>query len=68
MINHIIREEEEEKNLALNAEELKIQEMKKIREGLPIYDYKDELLAAIRDYQVLVIVGETGSGKINNYF
>jgi pre-mRNA-splicing factor ATP-dependent RNA helicase DHX16 len=61
-------DEEEEKNIALNAEELKIQEMKKIREGLPIYSYKDELLAAIRDYQVLVIVGETGSGKINYYF
>jgi len=34
-----------------------------MRENLPIYSYRDELLAAIRDYQVLVIVGETGSGK-----
>ncbi|CAK9310143.1 unnamed protein product [Citrullus colocynthis] len=29
----------------------------------PIYPYRDQLLQAINDYQVLVIVGETGSGK-----
>ena len=28
-----------------------------------MFQYRDELLAAIRDNQVLVIVGETGSGK-----
>ncbi|ORX57220.1 P-loop containing nucleoside triphosphate hydrolase protein [Piromyces finnis] len=30
---------------------------------IPIYQYKDKLLDAIQQYQILVIVGETGSGK-----
>ncbi|KAJ4713153.1 ATP-dependent RNA helicase [Melia azedarach] len=33
------------------------------RKTLPIYPYRDELLQAVDQYQVLVIVGETGSGK-----
>ncbi|XP_078181009.1 pre-mRNA-splicing factor ATP-dependent RNA helicase DEAH1-like [Carex rostrata] len=33
------------------------------RKTLPIYPYRDELLKAINDHQVIIIVGETGSGK-----
>lgn len=33
------------------------------RESLPIFSYRDELLQAVEDNQILVIVGETGSGK-----
>ncbi|KAK4727194.1 hypothetical protein R3W88_032111 [Solanum pinnatisectum] len=33
------------------------------RKALPIYPYKDALLQAVQDHQVLIIVGETGSGK-----
>ncbi|KAL2456374.1 RNA helicase family protein [Abeliophyllum distichum] len=33
------------------------------RKTLPIFPYRDQLLQAIHDHQVLVIVGETGSGK-----
>ncbi|XP_027168695.1 pre-mRNA-splicing factor ATP-dependent RNA helicase DEAH1-like isoform X2 [Coffea eugenioides] len=33
------------------------------RKTLPVYPYRDELLQAINNHQVLVIVGETGSGK-----
>ncbi|WCJ30948.1 RNA helicase family protein [Euphorbia peplus] len=33
------------------------------RKTLPIYRYRDELLDAIEKFQVVVIVGETGSGK-----
>ncbi|MEN2495450.1 MAG: putative pre-mRNA-splicing factor ATP-dependent RNA helicase dhx16, variant 2 [Marteilia pararefringens] len=33
------------------------------RKSLPIYEYREQLLEAIRDHQILVIEGETGSGK-----
>lgn len=34
-----------------------------VRKSLPIYKYRDEFLAALKVHQILVIVGETGSGK-----
>jgi len=33
------------------------------RKLLPIYPYREQLLDAVAKYQVVVIVGETGSGK-----
>jgi len=33
------------------------------RRSLPIFPFKDDLLAAISNYQVLIIEGETGCGK-----
>ena len=33
------------------------------RQSLPIYKFKDELLKAINDNQILIVIGETGSGK-----
>ncbi|KAH3715891.1 hypothetical protein DPMN_058605, partial [Dreissena polymorpha] len=33
------------------------------RQSLPIYKLKDELVKAVNDNQVLVVIGETGSGK-----
>ncbi|XP_042498824.1 probable pre-mRNA-splicing factor ATP-dependent RNA helicase DEAH5 [Macadamia integrifolia] len=40
--------------------ELSIQEQ---RQSLPIYKLKKELIQAVHDNQVLVVIGETGSGK-----
>ncbi|KAJ8451447.1 hypothetical protein Cgig2_017838 [Carnegiea gigantea] len=40
-----------------------LEKLKEERKTLPIYPYRDELLKAVRDHQVLIIVGETGSGK-----
>lgn len=37
--------------------------IKLTQRSLPIYAYKDELVQAIMEYQVLIVVGETGSGK-----
>lgn len=37
--------------------------MKEQRQFLPIYAVKEELLAIIRENQVVVVIGETGSGK-----
>ncbi|KAK8768863.1 hypothetical protein V5799_014672 [Amblyomma americanum] len=48
--------------------ELSEQERKKLtiqetRQSLPIYPFREDLLEAIADHQVLIIEGETGSGK-----
>ena len=32
-------------------------------EALPVSARRDELMAAIRDHQVVIVCGETGSGK-----
>lgn len=33
------------------------------QQSLPVYSYKDEIMRAVQDFQILIIVGETGSGK-----
>ena len=33
------------------------------RNSLPIYQFKDELIKAVADNQILIVIGETGSGK-----
>ena len=33
------------------------------KENLPIYKLRDDLMHAIQENQVLVVIGETGSGK-----
>lgn len=33
------------------------------RKMLPVYPYREEFLAAVKEHQVLILVGETGSGK-----
>lgn len=47
-------------------DQMVLTEHEKILEGrkkLPVFPYREEFLAAVRDHQVLVLVGETGSGK-----
>ena len=55
----------EERFLAeqLEAAEKKALSMEETRKSLPIYVYRDQFLSALEQYQILVIVGETGSGK-----
>ncbi|KAM6910016.1 pre-mRNA-splicing factor ATP-dependent RNA helicase DHX16 [Xenentodon cancila] len=55
--------EKDQETPALSQAELKKQSMQEVRRSLPIFPYRDDLLTAIRDHQVLVIEGETGSGK-----
>jgi pre-mRNA-splicing factor ATP-dependent RNA helicase DHX16 len=47
----------------LKAAEAKASSIEDTRKSLPIYAFRDDLLKAISEYQVLIIVGETGSGK-----
>ena len=44
-------------------EEDGLSDIERSRRLLPIYPYREKLLAAIRDNKILIIVGETGSGK-----
>ncbi|KAI1280803.1 Pre-mRNA-splicing factor ATP-dependent RNA helicase DHX16 [Halotydeus destructor] len=34
-----------------------------VRKSLPVYPYRERLIQAVKDHQVLIIEGETGSGK-----
>ncbi|XP_076943643.1 pre-mRNA-splicing factor ATP-dependent RNA helicase DEAH1-like [Bidens hawaiensis] len=52
-------QEEQEKSMAKSAHEKLLAD----RKTLPMYPYRESLLQAVEDHQVLVIVGETGSGK-----
>lgn len=37
--------------------------MKEQREFLPVFEVRDDLMKVLRENKVVVIVGETGSGK-----
>ncbi|KLU92471.1 hypothetical protein MAPG_11416 [Magnaporthiopsis poae ATCC 64411] len=37
--------------------------IKQQRESLPVYAFRDQLIKAVRENQIMIVVGETGSGK-----
>ena len=41
----------------------KLNSILETRRSLPVFAYREELLQAVEDYQTIIIVGETGSGK-----
>lgn len=47
----------------ISEQELKKMSIEETRKSLPIYPFREELLKAIADHQVLIVEGETGSGK-----
>ena len=47
----------------IEAAEKKALTIQETRKSLPIYAYRDEFIAALEQHQILIIVGETGSGK-----
>ncbi|XP_070822733.1 pre-mRNA-splicing factor ATP-dependent RNA helicase DHX16 [Chaetodon trifascialis] len=57
------RTEKDQEAPALSQAELNKQSMQEVRRSLPIYPYREDLLTAIHEHQILVIEGETGSGK-----
>lgn len=55
--------EEMEVQAQLDAAEARAKSIDEVRKSLPVYQWRDQLLEAVKEYQVLIIVGETGSGK-----
>ncbi|KAI0785231.1 putative pre-mRNA splicing factor [Abortiporus biennis] len=47
----------------IDEAERRAQTIEDTRKSLPIYQYRQELLNAIQEHQVLIVVAETGSGK-----
>jgi pre-mRNA-splicing factor ATP-dependent RNA helicase DHX16 len=47
----------------IDVAEKKAASMEETRKGLPIYQFREEIIQAVQEHQVLIIVGETGSGK-----
>ncbi|XP_025072805.1 pre-mRNA-splicing factor ATP-dependent RNA helicase DHX16 [Alligator sinensis] len=57
-----IQQEKEEKASLSEVERRKLS-IQEVRRSLPIFPYRHDLVAAIAEHQVLIIEGETGSGK-----
>ncbi len=55
--------EEDEREVRAREKRTAFEALQHARTQLPMYEFKEPLLKAIAEYQTLVIVGETGSGK-----
>lgn len=47
----------------IESEKQRIKIIEETKKSLPVYKYKDQIIAAVEKFQVLIFVGETGSGK-----
>ena len=54
---------DEELNPIQTTREEKVKSILETRRSLPVFAYREELLQAVENYQTIIIVGETGSGK-----
>ncbi|XP_075150239.1 DEAH-box helicase 16 lethal (2) 37Cb [Haematobia irritans] len=55
--------EKASKEPELSEAERKRMTLEETKKSLPVYPFKEDLIAAIREHQILIIEGETGSGK-----
>ncbi|CAF1244026.1 unnamed protein product [Adineta steineri] len=64
-VNQILQQQKEKPKLHEHEDEnkRKHRELQESRKTLPIYRFREDLINAIREHQVLIIEGETGSGK-----
>lgn len=58
-----LEEEIEEEDLVHDKREEKVKTILETRKSLPVFSYREELLEAVENYQTIIVVGETGSGK-----
>lgn len=61
---HVKKKDGDEKNGAV-SKFAKTKTIREQREYLPVFSVRDELMNVIRENSVVVIVGETGSGKVS---
>ena len=47
----------------LAAAEQRATSIEETRKSLPMYQYRDDIMNAVKEYQVLIVCAETGSGK-----
>ncbi|XP_045471594.1 pre-mRNA-splicing factor ATP-dependent RNA helicase DHX16-like [Harmonia axyridis] len=54
---------EDKKEPELTEYQKKKLDIEETKKSLPVFPFRDDLIQAVKDYQVLIIEGETGSGK-----
>ena len=57
------RDPEKQTHFVANTNLSKLEKLQADRISLPVYLYRDRLLEAVENNQVIILVGETGSGK-----
>jgi pre-mRNA-splicing factor ATP-dependent RNA helicase DHX16 len=64
-VNEILQQQKDKPRINEHEDEnkRKHRSLQESRKTLPIYRFREDLMNAIRDHQVLIIEGETGSGK-----
>ncbi|XP_013105047.1 pre-mRNA-splicing factor ATP-dependent RNA helicase DHX16 isoform X1 [Stomoxys calcitrans] len=55
--------EKDSKEPQLSEAQQKRMTIEETQKSLPVYPFKEDLIAAIKEHQILIIEGETGSGK-----
>nr|XP_032832214.1 pre-mRNA-splicing factor ATP-dependent RNA helicase DHX16 [Petromyzon marinus]XP_032832215.1 pre-mRNA-splicing factor ATP-dependent RNA helicase DHX16 [Petromyzon marinus]XP_032832216.1 pre-mRNA-splicing factor ATP-dependent RNA helicase DHX16 [Petromyzon marinus] len=58
-----VEKDAEDADAALSEQERRRVSMAEVRRSLPVFPYREALVAAVAEHQVLIIEGETGSGK-----
>eukprot|EP00056_Hartaetosiga_gracilis_P006216 m.94293 g.94293 ORF g.94293 m.94293 type:complete len:1049 (+) comp12409_c0_seq3:50-3196(+) len=59
-----VQAEQAEENLPkVSAFDKKMASLQEVRKSLPVFAYREKFLEAVKNHQILIIVGETGSGK-----
>lgn len=57
------RKEGEKKEEKVSITEQKKMDIAECKKSLPVFPFRDSLIEAVREHQVLIVEGETGSGK-----
>ncbi|XP_055376601.1 pre-mRNA-splicing factor ATP-dependent RNA helicase DHX16 isoform X2 [Condylostylus longicornis] len=62
-IQALTMEGTKDKKVEVSEHERKKMDIEETKLSLPIYPFKEDIIASIREHQILIIEGETGSGK-----